>query len=207
MIDASRTVLIAYSMPIWGMLLSIFILGERPSRTMVLGVATGFAGLVLLCAPWAMDWRSQTALFGSLLAFLGTIAWALASVLYRRRPWTSNFWSQIFGQFAAASVVLVPLAVLIEDKPPTFTSSFVLITIWSAVVPTTIGFYCWARAIDRVPVAKASQILLLAPIVGMLLSAGVLGERLSPALLSSAALILVGAALSYLPAPSGAKST
>jgi drug/metabolite transporter (DMT)-like permease len=104
-------------------------------------------------------------------------------------------------------VVLVPLAVLIEDKPPTFTSSFVLITIWSAVVPTTIGFYCWARAIDRVPVAKASQILLLAPIVGMLLSAGVLGERLSPALLSSAALILVGAALSYLPAPSGAKST
>ena len=201
MIDASRTVLIAYSMPIWGMLLSFVMLGERVSRAMILGIVLGLAGLILLCAPWAMDWTSRSAILGSFLALGGTVAWALASVLYRKRRWKSGFWSQIFGQFVAASIVLVPLAVALETRPLTYTPTFGAIMAWNAVGPTTAAFYCWARALDRVPVAKASQIL-LSPIFGVLLSAAVLGERLTPALLASAVLILAGAALSYIPARS-----
>ncbi len=65
------------------------------------------------------------------------------------------------------------------------------------MVPSILGFWCWARALDRVPVATASQVLLLSPVFGVLLSAAVLGERLGPALAASAALIISGAILSY----------
>jgi uncharacterized membrane protein len=72
MIEASRTVLIAYSMPIWGMLLSIAILRERVTARVFAGVVLGFAGLAFLCAPWSMDWTSPAALLGSTLALGGT---------------------------------------------------------------------------------------------------------------------------------------
>jgi drug/metabolite transporter (DMT)-like permease len=202
MIDASRTILIVYSMPIWGMLLSFLILGERATWTMLLGTLTGLSGLLLLCAPWAMDWTSRSAIVGSLYALAGTIAWALGSVLYRRTRWTSSFGSQIFGQFAAASIILVPLAFILETRSPTYTPRFAVLTLWSAIVPTIVGYYCWAKALERLPVATASQVLLLSPVFGVLLSAFVLGERVTIGLLSSAALILIGSGLSYIPARS-----
>ena len=70
MIEASRTVLIAYSMPIWGMLLSFVILGERVTRPMLGGIVLGFAGLALLCAPLVdgLDERKRA-------PRLGTGAW------------------------------------------------------------------------------------------------------------------------------------
>lgn len=201
MIEASRTVLIAYSMPIWGMLLSFLLLGERVTGPMLAGVVIGFAGLSLLCAPWSMDWTSVDALLGSGLAFGGTLAWALASVLYRRRRWRSDFWSQTLGQLAGAMLILAPAALLLERQPIAYTPTFVAVLAWNAVVPTIVAFYCWARALDRLAVPRASQFLLLSPVFGVLLSAVVLGEAVTPALLVSGGLILLGAVLSNMPRP------
>src|SRR5918993_3576267 len=199
MIEASRTVLIAYSMPIWGMLLSFVVLGERVTAPMLAGIILGFAGLAILCAPWVMDWTSGSALLGSGLALGGTLAWALASVLYRTHRWRSDFWSQIFGQLVAAMVLLAPAAFFLERQPITYTMTFGAVLFWNAVVPTIIAFYCWARALDRLAVARASQVLLMSPVFGVLLSAVVLDEALTPALIVSGALILLGAVLSNMP--------
>ena len=207
MIEASRTVLIAYSMPIWGMALGFFVLGERVSAMMVVGLALGLSGLVLLCAPWAMDWTSQGAVMGSLIALGGTLAWALASVLYRRRRWKSSFWSQIFGQLAAATITLIPVGSWLEVQPTHLTPGLGVIIAWNAIVPTLLAFYCWARALDRVPVAKASQLLLLSPVLGVALSALVLGEPVTASLLVSGGLIIAGALLSYWPARSRAANS
>jgi drug/metabolite transporter (DMT)-like permease len=206
MIEASRTVLIAYSMPIWGMLLSFLILGERVTAAMLAGIVLGFAGLAFLCAPWSMDWTSGDALLGSALALFGTLAWALASVLYRRRRWTSDFWSQILGQLVAATALLAPAALLLERQPITYTATFVAVLAWNAVVPTIVAFYCWARALDRLAVPRASQLLLMSPVFGVLLSALVLGEALTPAILVSGALIIGGAVLSNMPRPAAEPS-
>lgn len=199
MIEASRTVLIAYSMPIWGMLLGFIILGERVTAPMVAGIMLGFAGLAFLCAPWSMDWTSQAALFGSALSLGGTLAWALASVLYRARRWRSGFWSQIFGQLVAATTVFAPAAFLLESRGATFTLTLTAILIWTVIAATIMAFYCWARALDRMPVARASQFLLMSPVFGVLLSAVVLGEPLTPSLLAGGGLIVAGAVLSNMP--------
>lgn len=196
MIEASRTVLIAYSMPIWGMLLSIAILRERVTARVFAGVVLGFAGLAFLCAPWSMDWTSPAALLGSTLALGGTLGWALASVLYRRRSWRSDFWSQTFGQFLAATAVMVPAALLFEDRSVRLTATFGGVLAWNVLAATIVAFYCWARALDRMSVVRASQFLLLSPVFGVLLSAAVLGEPLTPALLVSGGLIIAGAVLS-----------
>lgn len=197
LIEANRTVLIAYSMPVWAMVLSFLILGERVDRRMLAGLALGLAGLGLLCAPWAMDWANREAVIGSTIALGATLAWALGSVLYRARKWRSGFWQQVFGQLAAGACVVVAAGLLFERQGTTPTPTYVTIVIYNAIVPSILGFWCWARALDRIPVATASQVLLLSPVFGVVLSAVVLGEVITGTLVASATLIVTGALLSY----------
>ncbi|KAA0972000.1 DMT family transporter [Aureimonas fodinaquatilis] len=203
-IDASRTVLIAYSMPLWAMLLSLFILGERTTWQMLLGLTLGIGGIAILGAPWSMDWSSRSTLMGSGIALFSTIAWALGSVLYRKRQWRSDFWRQVFGQLLAGAVCSSAAALVLEDRGTNFTPTYTAILLYNAIVPSVLGFWFWARALSRMSVTTASQVLLLSPVFGMVLSAIVLDETLTLSLLVSAVLILIGAGLSYY---SGAKDT
>jgi O-acetylserine/cysteine efflux transporter len=66
---------------------------------------------------------------------------------------------------------------------------------WNALVPTILGFRAWAKALERLPVTTASQVLLLSPVLGVALSALALGERVTPSLLLAAALTLAGSLL------------
>ena len=197
MIEASRTVLIAYSMPLWGLILGAAILGERVTPLALAGLVTGMAGLVLLAAPWTMDWSDRGALVGSGLALGATMCWALGAVLYRRRVWRSGFWQQIFGQLAVTGVVLIAAALAFETRPTVATPSYVAVILWNAVVPTVLGFWCWARALQVVPVSRAGQVLMLSPVVGVLLSALLVGEALTLTILASTGLIVAGALLAY----------
>ena len=205
-IEAGRTVLIAYSMPLWGLILGAAILGERVTARALAGLVTGMAGLVLLAAPWAMDWADRGALLGSGLALGATMCWALGAVLYRQRVWRSGFWQQIFGQLAAAGAVLIAAALLFETRATTPTPSYVAVVLWNAVVPTVLGFWCWARALQVVPVSRAGQVLLMSPVVGVGLSALLVGEPLTVTILASTGLIVAGAMLAYprRPAPPAA---
>lgn len=197
LIEASRTVLIAYSMPFWGLILGAAILGERVTVLALAGLVTGMAGLVLLAAPWAMDWTDRGALIGSGLALGATMCWALGAVLYRRRVWLSGFWQQIFGQLSVTCVVLIAAALLFETRQTAATPSYVGVVLWNAVVPTVLGFWCWARALQVVPVSRAGQVLMLSPVVGVFLSTLLVGEPLTLTILASTGLIVAGALLAY----------
>jgi len=196
-IEAGRTVLIAYSMAVWAMLFSVPLLGERISVRLVFGTALGLGGLVVLTEPWQMSWHEREVILGSTIALLGTIAWALGAVLYRRQVWQSPFWSQVFWQIACGGALTTMAALVLEfDEPLTLSSSFTAILVYNWLLPTSLGFWCWARALSRTSATSAGQFLLLSPVFGVCLGYWVLDEPLSPSLLASAVLIILGAFLS-----------
>lgn len=196
-IEASRTVLIAYSMPIWAMIISLLVLREAITWRMVLGATLGLCGLGLLTDVVGMEWASGGTLIGSAIALTATLGWALGSVLYRLRQWRSNFWQQVFWQLCSAALTMSLIALVLEsDEPITFSPEYVAIVVYNWLVPTSLGFWCWARALTRTSATAAGQFLLLSPVFGVFLSHVVLDEPLHPALLSSALLILAGAFLS-----------
>jgi drug/metabolite transporter (DMT)-like permease len=195
LVEASRTVLIAYTMPVWSMLFGAAIAGERAGRPALLPAVLGLAGLAVLFSPWAMDWTTHAALLGSALALVGTWAWAIGALLYRRRTWRSGMWSQVSGQLGPAAIVMVVLAALLETRAAEPTAQLAAILAWNALVPTILGFRAWANALERLPVATASQVLLLSPVLGVALSAAVLGEPITPTLLLAALLTLAGSLL------------
>jgi drug/metabolite transporter (DMT)-like permease len=200
-IEATRVVLINYSMPIWTLPLSLLLLGERISLRAGLGAALGAAGLVLLTNPFTMVWN-ETTLPGVLCALVSVLSWALGAVLYRRRKWTSGFWQQSFWMIAVTFVFMTPFAFIFETgRSINPTTSLLLVIAYNMVVPTVVGFWCWSQALSRVSATTAAQFLLLSPIFGMVQNHFVLGEPLGAWIGAAAACIILGAFLSLRAAP------
>ncbi len=203
-IEASRVVLIAYSMPIWTLPLSALILGERATIVTVAGAVLGLIGLVLLTNPFAVAWTAES-IPGILISLIAVNGWALGAVLYRRRRWQSTFWQQTFWQLAVTAVVMVPCAVLFEyGREIRASLPMITITLYNSLVPTVIGYWCWSQALTRTTATAASQVLLLSPLFGMVLSHFVLGEPLGTWITLAAACIVLGAWLSVAGTSAGA---
>jgi drug/metabolite transporter (DMT)-like permease len=194
-IDANRTILLAYSMPIWALFFGLVLSRDLVNLKSVIGVALGFGGLALFCAPWSMDWTSFDALTGSGAALLGSVAWALGAVLYRRFTWNSSLGQQIFLQLLTAALTAILCAAAFEQRALVFDGRYVAIILYNALVPTILAFWFWAKILTLIPATTAGQFMLLSPIVGIVLGSLVLGEAMTPMLIASAALILGGALL------------
>jgi len=160
-------------------------------------VLISFFGLCLLLSPWTLDWSRPTVVVGSLLALSGTLAWALGAVLYRRKRWQSDFWSQVLWQISTAAIVMVVGVLIFERTTIHYTTSYGMILIYNAIVPTVLGYWCWSRLLERMSVARASQLLMLSPGFALLVSATVLDEPLTATLIASSIFIVGGAVLSY----------
>jgi drug/metabolite transporter (DMT)-like permease len=197
-IDANRTILIAYSMPIWALFFGFCLSRDLVNLQSIISVALGFGGLALFCAPWSMDWTNYDALAGSAAALLGAVAWALGAVLYRRFTWTSSLAQQIVLQVLASAVVALLCAFAFETRPIVLDTHYALIVLYNALVPTILAFWFWAKILTLIPASTAGQFVLLSPIVGILLGSLVLNEAITPMLVVSAALILGGALLAYI---------
>jgi drug/metabolite transporter (DMT)-like permease len=196
-IESTHTILLMYTNPLWALLWSVLLLGERFSIASVAGIALGLLGMAILTNPLTMSWNAVT-IPGVLSALAATIAWALGSVLYRRRKWESTFWQQVFWQLAVSGIAVAIPAVMLEwNHPIRLTPQLIVNSIYNILVPTALAFWCWSQALTRVRASTASQILLLSPVFGVAQSHFVLGEPLTPAVLASAACVIMGACLTF----------
>jgi drug/metabolite transporter (DMT)-like permease len=196
-IESTHTILLMYTNPLWALLWSVLLLGERFSVASVAGIALGLLGMAILTNPLAMPWNAVT-VPGVICALAATIAWALGSVLYRRGRWQSTFWEQVFWQLAVSGIAVAIPAVMLEwTHPIRLTPQLTAITIYNILVPTALAFWCWSQALARMRASTASQILLLSPVFGVAQSHFILGEPLTPAVLASAACVITGACLTF----------
>jgi drug/metabolite transporter (DMT)-like permease len=202
-IESTHTILLMYTNPLWALLWSVLLLGERFSVASIAGIALGLLGMAILTNPLAMPWNAVT-IPGVVCALAATIAWALGSVLYRRGRWQSTFWQQVFWQLAVSGIaVAIPAAMLEWNHPVRLTPQLIANAIYNILVPTALAFWCWSQALTRLRASTASQILLLSPVFGVAQSHFVLGEPLTPAVLASAACVITGACLTFWrPSPS-----
>jgi drug/metabolite transporter (DMT)-like permease len=196
-IESTRTILLMYTNPLWALLWSALLLGERFSVASVAGISLGLLGMAILTNPLAMPWNAVT-IPGVVCALAATIAWALGSALYRRGRWQSTFWQQVFWQLAVSGIAVAIPAVVVEwHHPVRLTPQLIANTIYNILVPTALAFWCWSQALTRLRASTASQILLLSPVFGVAQSHFVLGEPLTPAVLASAACVITGACLTF----------
>jgi drug/metabolite transporter (DMT)-like permease len=84
MIPSGRAAILAYTMPVWAVPLSVWLLGERITGAKLAGLVLGLGGLALLLAEsFAGLGRAP---LGALLVVGAAVSWALGTVLQKRYP-------------------------------------------------------------------------------------------------------------------------
>jgi len=163
----------------------------------LLGLFGAFGVIWFQAGPAAAGQYRHVALPGLLIAFTATFCWALYAVLVKR-PSAQLGAIRSFGIISfMTSALSFPLTLLFGriDAPLHAGAHVNLILIISAVTCITMAHVLYYVAIQEVGVALAQTLQLLCPAGALGLSALIFHERLTPAQLWSAAILLLGAFL------------
>lgn len=171
----SRVAVLAYTMPIWACLLAWPFLGERLTiiRSVALTLCAG--GLAVLIYPLA-----SSGIPGGILLALGTgVSWAAGTVYLK--------WARIGGdavglaawQIVIGFFVIAACLPIFEGSPHLWPVSWPAVfgVLFTGIVGTGLAYVLWFEIIRRLPAMTASLGVLSVPVIGVVASMILLGER------------------------------
>lgn len=172
---------------------AVVVLGERPSRVQVAGLAVATVGLGVI----GMQAGTGLDLSGFLLCLAAGLSWAGGNLIARTSGVTQGLNLVVWGSLVAAG----PLAVLalLQLGPRGFVTALVgidgaglLALGYLALLATVVGFGTWSALIGRYPAALVAPFTMLVPPIGLTAAWLALGERPSGAALLGSALVVGG---------------
>jgi probable blue pigment (indigoidine) exporter len=190
-LNASETVIISYTLPIWTALLARPLLGERLSLERWLGMLLGLSGVAVLVfvQPENQIW---TKLPGVALALIASVLFGVGAILSKRRPLRMPPVTAVAWQLGLGTAPLI-LGMLFERPSLAAVDArgwFAFAT--SGVFVLGLGYITWFAALKRLPASFVTIGSLLVPVVGVLTSAATLGEPLGWRECGALALALAG---------------
>ena len=176
-----------YMAPVFILLLSAPLFGERLTPRKALCAAVAVFGMVLVSDVFSSGLHGARGLvFGLIAAMLYA-----AVVLVNRTLSDISAEDRTVMQFAAASLVMLPYVLVTENvaalKPTPGALALLLIV---GVVHTGLAYVLYFGSIAEVPAQTAALLSYIDPVVAVLLSLTVLREPMSPAALVGAVLVL-----------------
>ena len=171
----SRAVVMAYSMPIWSALLAWLVLKEKFNAVKLVALALCATGLAILIWPLARTGFP----FGALIALGCAWSWAAGTIYLKwakvaAPTLTVTIWQLLFGWLMLAAGML-----LFEGLPDL---THVPLHVWAwlgynGLIGMGLAYFLWFVIVDRLPATTASLGSLLVPVVGVIGSAWLIGER------------------------------
>jgi drug/metabolite transporter (DMT)-like permease len=200
--SAGRSAICAYTMPIWVTLLGRVVLGERLTALRMVSLVLGSAGLVVLLWPLVATGLP----IGAIAAIGSAISWAIGTVYQKwanvtAHPLAIAVWQLVAG--AAAAAIGVLFAGIGPWTPVGALSLAALV--YTTVGGTAIAYLLWFQIVERLPAGTAGLGTLLVPVVGVIASVALLGERPTNADLVGFVLIFIAALVALRPGPRAAE--
>jgi drug/metabolite transporter (DMT)-like permease len=190
--------------PVLIAVLASFVLNEPLTRTKILGLLSGLAGIgvISLLSP---NTNVPNRLLGVTLVFGGAAAYALYTVLLRRFIATNRA-SNVEGAPSSLSILawislfgwifMMPFSLL--EAPWTsnnWTTTAWLGILYLALLSTVVGYFFYVEGVSKIGASKAAIFSNLVPVFGVISSILLLGENASPWHGVSFLLILAGVVL------------
>lgn len=182
--------------PLWSLLIGVALGTERrlnPAR--LLGLALGFAGIVVIFAPWEQAGLLST---GALALLAAGLSYAIAFAYMARKLPPNGAPLALSAAQLTTATALTALALPVAGHAPHVNLTALVAVTVLGVFGTGITFYLNYRVIaDEGPTAAATVGYLL-PVVSVALGTLFLGEPLTPRVVGGMVIVLFAVALTRL---------
>lgn len=175
---AGRAAIIAYTMPVWATIWSVFLLKERLTALRLIGLLLGVAGITFLIGPDLIVFK--VAPMGAIFMLCAAICWAAGVVTTKYFTWTMptpvfTCWNLIIG-----GVPLIAGALIFESHAIAAQISFkgILALAYVILVGNILSYWAWFKILSIFPAVIASIGILMTPIIGVFCSSILMGEPL-----------------------------
>jgi drug/metabolite transporter (DMT)-like permease len=198
---ASNAALLYLTLPVITAVMAVSLLGERMTIVRWGSLLLALLGVLIVSGP---DWRhanlhSMKFLGGNLIILLAITGSAFYNVYSKRLLGRfTPLEVLVFGYLIAAGLC-IPLVVGMEPSALAATRSYT-IGVWVSLAVLSVfswglAMILWMYLLRRLDVSQASVSIYLLPLLGVLFSALLLKERITPAMLVGGLLTLAGTIL------------
>ena len=192
LLPSGRAAILAYTMPLWGIMLSTWLLGERFTARRAFGLGLGMCGMLLLMANELQAFGRAP--MGAIMMLSAAMSWAVGTVLIKRYPVDMPTTAFTGWQLLLGGIPIVIGAAIFDPWP---IQPIPLLPALGLLYNIAFGFifcyWAWYKVVAMVPVSISSIGSLMTPVVGVFSGMILLHER--PQWQEFAALALVIGAL------------
>ncbi|OQW89054.1 MAG: EamA family transporter [Rhodoferax ferrireducens] len=173
---SGRAAILGFTMPIWTVLLTVLVLGERLTRRV------GFAVVAMALAIGLLTFNELTALTGRPLGIvwmeLAALLWATGTLMMRRAKLTLSIEALTVWMMILSAACLWLIAWL-NEPPPVWQFSGLM---WGSLAYGMLVNYgfaqtIWSSLARHLPPATSAMSIMAVPLVGTLAATVIVGER------------------------------
>jgi len=200
---ATDTALLVTASPAIVAALAVFVLGEPYGWRRALGIGLASLGVVTLALGGSTAAHTASngggRAFGDAVIALTALGWALYTVYGKGLLARYSTLALTTYTTALGTVVLIPLAAIETINHPSRPISLLLVAcgLYLGVLGSAVGYVLWNHALRLLPAGTVSAYLYIRPLFTAILAAALLNERPTVTTGAGAALIIVGATLSF----------
>jgi drug/metabolite transporter (DMT)-like permease len=196
LVPTGRSVVLAYTTPLWVVPGAWLFLRERLTACRIVGVIIGLAGLVVLFNPTTFDWTSRDAVLGNGAIVVAALLWAASILHIRGHRWRSTPLDLVPWEMLLATAIITSVGVAVDGVPSvTWSRRLVALLLYAGIPGTAVAYWATALASRNLPAVTTSLGLLATPVLSVVVATLWLGEPLTLALVVAIVLILGGVAV------------
>lgn len=177
--ETSRVAILTYAMPIWTLVLGWLILKERPTPMQIIAIVSCAVGLAVLITPAAV--RMTGLPLGLLLAVGSGFSWAAGTVYLKWARIEADPVGLASWQITIAFFVIAACMFVFEgglQLGAAHADGF-LAVIFTGVLGNAVAYALWFAIVRRVPALTATLGIVGIPVIGVVSTILILGERLT----------------------------
>lgn len=192
-VDAGKSSVLLYSMPLWSSLFAVKILGEKITSGKLFGLAVGMLGLVTILGWDILFVQNLSVIFGEVLIIVAAVSWAASNVYYRVKleGMTQLQVSAYQMLFGTVGIVIATLFAEWGD-PIRLTGESIFYILFTGVLASALCFTVWFLILSMIDMITATLSTLLVPVFGLFFGWLILDEELTNSILIGSVMIIAG---------------
>jgi drug/metabolite transporter (DMT)-like permease len=153
---------------------------EKPNGKILIGVALGLVGILLIFSEHITEFSNAQYVGGILLIFSAVLGWALGSIWIKKKNNSTNLFLNAGIQMFGGGIWLFPISLAFDDYStislaPEAVYPFIYLVVFGSI----IAYVSYSYALRKLPMTIVSLYAYINPLVAVILGWLVLNEKLN----------------------------